>query len=101
MESILKAPKALIFKREALLSGERREFERQRAKFLNEIRDVRMRIESAHYSFAQQTDGDMIEASIYEIKALKAHYSYLIRVAKENDYLSRIDVSLLQFYEGG
>ncbi len=52
---------------------------------INEIRLVNGEIEKAYESFQSQTDSDLMEASIYRIKELRARQNYLIRTARENN----------------
>lgn len=50
---------------------------------LIEIEAVRQNLETVAAHFEYQNDPDLIEACIYETKALTARYSYLIREAKK------------------
>lgn len=47
------------------------------------IRDVCAGIDAAQSRFEQETDADLIEASIYELQSLRAKYRYLLRKARE------------------
>lgn len=49
----------------------------------DEIVSVRRKIDAANSRFDQESDGDLIEASIYEIQALTMRYRYLLRMLKE------------------
>ncbi len=49
---------------------------------LTAIRDVCARIDNVNARFSMESDGDMIEACIYELESLRAHYRYLLRRAK-------------------
>lgn len=49
---------------------------------LEDLENVRMRLLAAESRFENQSDPDLIEASIYEIKSLTARYRYLMREAK-------------------
>lgn len=49
---------------------------------LEELENVKMRLIAAESHFENQSDPDLIEASIYEIKSLTARYRYLMREAK-------------------
>ncbi|MFY9198206.1 MAG: DUF2508 family protein [Acutalibacteraceae bacterium] len=51
-------------------------------RLLQDIRRVCRMIDDAYLRFQMQADEDLVEASIYEIEALKARYRYLIRLAK-------------------
>jgi hypothetical protein len=50
---------------------------------LIEIETVRQNLETVSAHFEYQNDPDLIDACIYETKALTARYSYLIREAKK------------------
>ncbi len=54
-------------------------------KLLQDIRRVCRMIDDAYTRFQMQADDDLVEASIYEIEALKARYRYLIRLAKNKN----------------
>ena len=51
-------------------------------RLLQDIRRVCRMIDDAYARFQMQADDDLVEASIYEIEALKARYRYLLRLAK-------------------
>ena len=46
------------------------------------IRQVCADIDAAQSRFEQETDSDLIEASIYELQSLRAKYRYFLRVAR-------------------
>ena len=46
------------------------------------IRQVCADIDAAQSRFQQETDADLIEASIYELQSLRAKYRYFLRVAR-------------------
>lgn len=50
---------------------------------LEQIETVSQRLESVASHFENQSDPDLIEASIYETKSLSARYRYLLRQARE------------------
>ena len=54
----------------------------ERPDLLSEIETVRQRLETVASHFENQTDPDLIEASIYETKSLTARYRYLFREAR-------------------
>jgi hypothetical protein len=54
----------------------------ERTDLLSEIEAVRQRLETVASHFENQTDPDLIEASIYETKSLAARYRYLFREAR-------------------
>lgn len=49
---------------------------------LDEIREVRARLCCVQQQFDQLSDGDLLEACIYEMEALQAQYRFLLRQAK-------------------
>lgn len=49
-----------------------------------EIKKINSELEKAYDIFQNQTDDDLLEASIYNILSLKSRHSYLIKLAKEN-----------------
>lgn len=50
---------------------------------LVQLRDTTQRLESAYSRFENESDEDLIDSIIYEIKSLKALYRYLLKLAKE------------------
>lgn len=46
---------------------------------LQAIRDLCSRMRSVDSRFEEETDGDLLDAYIYERLALQAHYRYLMR----------------------
>jgi|GEM_PF-2009871 len=54
-------------------------------RLLQDIRRVCRMIDDAYARFQMQADDDLVEASIYEIEALKARYRYLLRLAKNKN----------------
>lgn len=78
-----------------LLSAEKlraKETETPEQKLLNEIREVCRKIETAYENFGYEQDDDLVEASIYEIEALKARYRYLLRLAKSRNVTSEANI---------
>jgi len=55
-----------------------------REQLLEDIREVRRQLEGIHSYFALETDGDLLEAAIYQRDALEARYRYLLRLARES-----------------
>ena len=47
------------------------------------IREVCIRMQALETQFAMESDSDLVEACIYEMKALRAQYRFLLRRAKE------------------
>ena len=73
MEGILAAAVRLSGAKEEDTSGRQ---------LIEEIESVSRSIDIASSRFDNQSDPDLVEASIYEIKALSARYRYLTREAK-------------------
>jgi hypothetical protein len=49
---------------------------------IKEIEEVRLKLNTVASHFENQSDPDLIEASIYETKSLSARYRYLLREAR-------------------
>jgi len=60
--------------------------ELERRELFEAINDTRDRLNRARISFNNASDPELVDASIYEINSLQAHYSYLLRKAKEQGY---------------
>lgn len=56
--------------------------EEQPCPILEAIRDVCRQLDNARLRFEMESDNDLIEASIYEMEALRARYRYLLKVAR-------------------
>ncbi len=48
-----------------------------------EIHRISQALERAYERFELQSDSDLVEATIFEIEALKARYRYMLALAKE------------------
>ncbi len=72
--------------------------EKRRRTLKEEIRNCEKMIRRAQSLFELSTDGDLIEARIYELKSLNKHYDYLISCARrleeteEKDFRQAINV---------
>lgn len=64
------------------LFGARSVAQVQRKELLERINELRESIGIAQNYFENQTDPDLIESAIFELKSLKTQYSYLIKQAK-------------------
>lgn len=49
---------------------------------LNDIENIKLQIQAAESHFSEITDGDLIEANVYELKSLNARYRFLLKEAK-------------------
>lgn len=47
------------------------------------IREVCQRMQAMETQFSMQSDGDLVEACIFEMEALRAQYRFLLKQAKE------------------
>lgn len=54
-----------------------------------ELQQTNVALKCAYDKFNYVTEPELIEASIYEISALKARYSYLLRCIKEQELAAR------------
>jgi len=52
---------------------------------IEDIRNICKMLDSAYARFQYEQDEDLVEATIFEMEALKARYRYLIKKAKENN----------------
>ena len=52
---------------------------------LDEIQEISRALERAYERFELQSNNDLVEATIYEIEALKARYRYMLALAKEQN----------------
>lgn len=61
---------------------EKRAKENTEDKIIKEIESIRTRLYTAASHFDNESDPDLVEAIIYEMKSLTARYRYLLREAK-------------------
>ena len=59
--------------------------ELERQELEESLRDTQIRIAQAYTGFNSALDSELVESFIYEIQALKARYSYLLRARKALD----------------
>ncbi len=57
--------------------------ERERQELMDFMAKTRVEINQAYAGFNMQTDPDLIDSHVYEIRALQSRYSYLVRRLKE------------------
>ncbi len=57
--------------------------ELSRRELLDAIADVRRDMEVARNGFQNASEPELVDAAAFEIKALEARYSYLLRLARE------------------
>lgn len=60
------------------------EAENENMSLITEIKKINSEIEKAYESFQNQTDDDLLEASIYKIKELRSRQNYFLKKAREN-----------------
>lgn len=63
----------------------RKKADEENINLLNEIQDISRALERAYERFELQSDSDLVEATIFEIEALKARYRYMLALAKEQN----------------
>ncbi len=61
------------------------EEENPNADVVSELKDLKVQLDNAYTQFQYQTDGDLLDACIYEIQALRSKYGYLLKIAKEKN----------------
>ncbi|MFQ8599701.1 MAG: DUF2508 family protein [Oscillospiraceae bacterium] len=64
-------------------SKEKDEFAERKQKIVEDIHAVVKQIDTVTTYFDYETNDDMLDSHIYNLKALHAKYSYLIKEAKE------------------
>ncbi len=68
-----------------LISKRKNEEAAESSELLNEIYRISDALELAYERFELQCDGDLVEATIFEIEALKARYRYVLGLAKKQN----------------
>lgn len=76
---------AVLSKREKVNTG---------VNLLGEIEEVKLKLDTVASHFETQSDPDLVEASIYEMKSLSARYRYLLREARRTGITRSISHSL-------
>ncbi|MDR2647794.1 MAG: DUF2508 family protein [Oscillospiraceae bacterium] len=59
------------------------------AQLVLDIRALGKQIEQTHSLLSMETDDDLLDAAIYQLKALRAQYRYLLRLAHEVNLVVR------------
>lgn len=57
---------------------------------INDIEEVKRLLDSVQTRFDMLSDSNLVEATIYEERALKARYAYLMYLAREKNVYSEI-----------
>lgn len=57
--------------------------QQERRELLEELTKTRRLIDQAYACFNQESDPDLIESYVFEIKALQSRYSYLLRRVRQ------------------
>ncbi len=65
--------------------NKRKNEESESESLLNEIYRINHALELAYERFELQKDSDLVEATIFEIEALKARYRYVLGLAKQQN----------------
>ena len=68
-----------------LIKNKQKSGEEYNDNLIIELRKINNEIERAYDCFQTLTDSDLLDASIYRIKELKSRYSYLLKIARENN----------------
>ena len=63
----------------------RKKADEENINLISEIQDISRALERAYERFELQNDSDLVEATIFEIEALKARYRYMLALAKEQN----------------
>lgn len=59
--------------------------EEENESLIYEIHSISQALERAYERFELQSDSNLVEATIFEIEALKARYRYMLALAKEQN----------------
>ena len=57
----------------------------ENTQLVEDIREVCRQLDNTSTLFAMETDEDLLDAAIYQTKALRARYRYLLRQARERE----------------
>ena len=71
------------------------EKEKDKQKFIKEIRRAQIDVETAEHFFQFVSDPELVDVAIYELEAKKSRYRYLLRVAKEKGIKKSLKESLI------
>lgn len=63
----------------------RKSTDEEKENLLNEIHLLSDRLERAYERFELECDTDLVDATIFEIEAIKARYRYLLSIAKQQN----------------
>ena len=63
-----------------------------RKHILEDIEFVSQRLERIRESYDMTSEPELVDALIYEEKAMRSRFDYLIRIAKENNIKCRIGI---------
>ena len=63
-----------------------------RKRLLDDIDFVSQRLERIQESYDMTSEPELVDALIYEEMAMRSRFSYLIRIAKENNIKCRIGI---------
>ena len=68
-------------------------------KLIEETHELYKQIQLAYERYDYIIDDDLIEASIYEIEALKSRLRYMLNLAKERGLSAKLNNSIKTIYE--
>ncbi len=71
------------------------EKEKDKQKFIKEIRRAQIDVETAEHFFQFVSDPELVDVAIYELEAKKSRYRYLLRLAKEKGIKKSLKESLI------
>lgn len=78
-----------LFEKKDPAEREEKEFRRQ---ILDDLDYVSERLERIRESYDMTSEPELVDALIYEEKALRSRFDYLIRIAKEKNIKCRIGI---------
>ena len=64
------------------MGGKKRLQEEERSALLDGLEHTRLLMQQAYLQFDAVEDPDLVESTVFEIKALQARYAYLLRRVK-------------------
>lgn len=71
------------------------EKEKDKQKFIKELRRAQIDVETAEHFFQFVSDPELVDVAIYELEAKKSRYRYLLRLAKEKGIKKSLKESLI------
>ena len=78
-----------FFEKKAAASKEETEF---RNRLLEDLEFISNRLERIRESFDMTAEPELVDSLIFEEKAMRSRYDYLIRIAKENNIKCYLEI---------